>query len=99
MNGLARVRQALKDRRSLGEVIFLQTDGDTEFLGKIRMVLFFVHLIEEIFEKIGVVAIFHHAESEASQRHVVQVVLQRPALQYFHRNFAATQLREVRQLH
>jgi hypothetical protein len=55
------------------------------------MILLFVHLVEEIIEQVGVVAVLHHAERETlEQRDVVKVMLERPPLQSLDRQLAGT---------
>jgi hypothetical protein len=70
------------------------------FFARSGVILLFVHLIEKILEKVRIVAVLDHAKRESfEQRDVVEIMLQRPALQPFDRESAAAQLDEVGELH
>src|SRR5438132_12511913 len=82
------------------KIFFLEAESEPEAFGQVGMRLLLVELISEVAEHFRIVGVFHHAERECSEnRLVVQIMLNRPTLESFDREFSFAQLGKITTLH
>src|SRR5947209_12071420 len=78
------------------KIFFLEAESEPEAFGQVGMRLLLVELISEVAEHFRIVGVFHHAERECSEnRLVVQIMLNRPTLEAFDREFSFAQLAKI----
>src|SRR5438094_9995864 len=78
----------------------LEAESEPEAFGQVGMRLLLVELISEVAEHFRIVGVIHHAERECSEnRLVVQIMLNRPTLESFDREFSFAQLGKITTLH